>query len=212
MASIFNYTISEDVISGKVDSDRLIQEIGLSAITIALDGVNVNGDALTVQFKADLPAADKTLLDGDTTNPCGGIIGNHSGLPLPDDVVSYVRACPTDNKNKHLFIKGVQFDAALNTDTNNDYALPEAMALQGALAEVKDFTDGDYVELFVLNGSDAVVGQYGETVYIPPSGKVGAVSEGSTSIPTGFKLRAKYHSVATEGTQPKITVAYRLWK
>jgi hypothetical protein len=84
MTMVFNYTISEDVIVGKVNSDRLIQEIRLSAIEVALDGVSVKGDELVVFFKADLSAADKTVLDGNTTGPCGGIIGNHSGEPLPD--------------------------------------------------------------------------------------------------------------------------------
>ena len=84
MTMVFNYIISEDVIAGKVDPDRLIQEIRLSAIAVALGGVGVKADALTVQFKADLSLADKTLLDGDTRDPCGGIIGNHSGEPLPD--------------------------------------------------------------------------------------------------------------------------------
>jgi hypothetical protein len=212
----YNYSVNDDFPSGKINVDRFKLEIEQSAIVTALADISTNevgGDILVaVKFKAEPPASDKTILDGDTTGPCGGLIGAHSGEPLPDDTVAYVRECPTDNKNKHLFIKGRQFDATVNTTTSDDYVLPEAMSLQGAIAEVQNFTDGDYVELFVLSPGDVVLGKYGESVYIPPSGKVGAISEGTTAIPASCKLRATYHSVATEGTQPKITVAYRLWK
>jgi hypothetical protein len=87
-SSTQTYTIATDFPSGKVNSDRLIREIRLSAIVTALDYVNVGGGEVTVKFKADLPASDKTILDGDTTDPCGGIIGAHSGEPLPEPETS----------------------------------------------------------------------------------------------------------------------------
>lgn len=85
---IFNFTISSDILSGKVDGDRLDEEIRKSAITIALDGVSVSGDSLTIEFKADLIAADETALYNDTTGPAGGLVGNHSGDPLEDPLTS----------------------------------------------------------------------------------------------------------------------------
>jgi hypothetical protein len=92
MASLFTYSLNDDFPSGKVNSGRLAKEIQDSAITIALDKVyTIEGATDTtvyVEFKADLPAAGKTILDGDTTDPCGGLIGAHSGEPLPSPVTS----------------------------------------------------------------------------------------------------------------------------
>jgi len=85
----YTYSISADIISDKCAPDRLAQEVADSAIVTALEDVAVGGppnapdpDRLDVVFKAALSAGDKTLLDGDTADPAGGIIGNHSGEPL----------------------------------------------------------------------------------------------------------------------------------
>lgn len=80
----YTYSISADVPAAKVDAWALDQEIRSSAITIALDGVEVNGDVLKVTFKDALPAGDKTTLDGDATAPSAGLVGAHTGDPLPD--------------------------------------------------------------------------------------------------------------------------------
>jgi len=84
----YTYSIADDIVAGKCDAPRLTQEIQESAITIALDRIDITGDVLGVVFKNSLPAADKTVLDGDTTDPCGGLIGNTSGEPLPDPVTA----------------------------------------------------------------------------------------------------------------------------
>ena len=86
----YNYSVNDDFPSGKINSDRLTLEIAQSAITIALKEITTvtGGDDInvTIKFKNALPVADKTVLDGDTTEPCGGLIGAHSGEPMPDPV------------------------------------------------------------------------------------------------------------------------------
>ena len=79
----YTYSISQDIIAGAVDPTRLSHEIDDSSISTALARIDTSGDTLDVVFADALSAGDKTTLDGDTTNPCGGIIGNHSGIPWP---------------------------------------------------------------------------------------------------------------------------------
>ena len=82
------YVISNDVPSGKVDADRLTQEIRASDIQTALKGINVLGNNLQVFFKADITAGDKTVLDNNQSGPAGGLIGAHSGEPVENPVTS----------------------------------------------------------------------------------------------------------------------------
>ena len=91
----YQYTISTDIPSGKVDLDRLTQEIRTSSITIALDNLLKDDGDLTVSFKDILPSTDKETLDGSSSqtpaSPClpGSILGDHSGEPLPDQQPKY---------------------------------------------------------------------------------------------------------------------------
>jgi hypothetical protein len=90
----YTYSISADFPSG-LSSSRLKNEIAESAITIALERIDTVGDSADIVFKNSLPAGDKTILDSDETGPCGGLIGNHSGEPLPnptdEEGIPYVR-------------------------------------------------------------------------------------------------------------------------
>jgi hypothetical protein len=79
----YTYSISQDIVAGAVDPTRLAHEIDDSSIATALARIDTSGDVLDVVFVDALSAGDKTALDGDTTNPCGGIIGAHSGVPWP---------------------------------------------------------------------------------------------------------------------------------
>lgn len=88
MATQFVFTISTDIIAAQCDVDRLDEEIRQSAITVALDGVSTAGDTVTIDFKADLSAGEETILHGDTTGPAGGLMGAHSGAPLPDPLTA----------------------------------------------------------------------------------------------------------------------------
>jgi hypothetical protein len=90
------YTISTDVPSGLVSVARLRREIELSSIVTQIDyvagGITAPGDdSLTIWFKDPLASGEKNTLDGlssQTPNsPASGgsILGDHSGIALPDD-------------------------------------------------------------------------------------------------------------------------------
>lgn len=104
MATQFNFTISTDVIGGEVDAGRLEEEIRQSAISAALDGVDINGtDSLVIEFKTDLTAGEETILHGDTTGPAGGLVGNHVATPLEEVTTVHLDA-PTDDDNKPVIV------------------------------------------------------------------------------------------------------------
>lgn len=186
------YSVANDTAQGKMFIPTLEAEIAASTITVALDGTTRDGDVLTIQFKASLTTAEKTTLDG--------VVAAHNG--------------EIDSDALNLAIKGVQFDAVLNTDTGHDINFAEYRELSGAGGEVENFTKGDWVELYVVHPVDGVLGQYGETVYIKPSGKIDWIrSEGKrVQLPAGLILRAKYHSVATTGPAPEVYIDYRTHK
>lgn len=62
----------------EINSDRLSQEIRLSAITVALDYINTAGTSVNIFFKADLSESEITLLDA--------ILASHVNTPLPSAV------------------------------------------------------------------------------------------------------------------------------
>ena len=59
-ATKYTYSISQDFPNGKVDPDRLTQEIQEAAITIALQSINVGGDNCDIWFKDAKAGIDKS--------------------------------------------------------------------------------------------------------------------------------------------------------
>jgi len=84
----YTYSISTDFPNGAVNTTKLENEICNSQITIALERIDTVGDTIDIIFKNSLPTADKTLLDGDTSSPCGGLIAAHdnsaSAVPVQE--------------------------------------------------------------------------------------------------------------------------------
>ena len=134
--------------------------------------------------------------------------------PKTDEGVAYVTQLP-GKSGRHLLVKGLQFDAPPNQDSSSDLLLTETRELQGAALEVANREKGDYVELVVAAPDGppyegAVVGKFGETVYIPPSGRIDPIiSESTVSFPAGFKFRLVYHAVAG-GTTREIYATLRM--
>jgi len=89
----YTYDITNDLPNGKVNPQRLTMEIQGSSIVTALGRVEtaggssangvVSGGTLDITFKEALSSADKTTLDGDTTNPAGGLLAAHDNAPSP---------------------------------------------------------------------------------------------------------------------------------
>lgn len=97
----YTYSIADDFPDGLVNTEKLAAEIRNSAIVTSLDRVDTSGDALYIVFRAELSSGDKTILDGDTLGPAGGLIAANDatetvivqpvqltsgiGVPIPQD-------------------------------------------------------------------------------------------------------------------------------
>ena len=68
----YTYSIQNNTLNQKVNSNSLTREILLSAIVTSLDHINTAGDQLDVVFKADLSQGDKTILDS--------LVSAHKGI------------------------------------------------------------------------------------------------------------------------------------
>jgi hypothetical protein len=91
----YPYSISQDFPDGRVNTAKLVQEIQRSVITKALSRIDTAGDTVYIIFKDVLTSSDKTTLDGDTTNPAGGLIAAHDNTAsAPDAMPVYIKPIP----------------------------------------------------------------------------------------------------------------------
>lgn len=77
MSFTYDYSIQNDFPAHAVALDRLSQEVQVSSIITALDGLSTSGDTCYIRFKAELSTEDKTTLDG--------LVAAHSGEPFPNE-------------------------------------------------------------------------------------------------------------------------------
>ena len=80
--AITNYvrSVANDTLNGTVSLSELDQSIRDSGITIALEGIDVVGDVLTITFKDALSTANETILDN--------TLSAHDGLSLDNEIVT----------------------------------------------------------------------------------------------------------------------------
>lgn len=71
----YTYSISSDFPNHIAATDRLEQEVRLSAIATAIDHINTSGDNCDLWFKDVLSGGDQNILNG--------LVAAHSGTPLP---------------------------------------------------------------------------------------------------------------------------------
>jgi len=71
--SVYKYSVSGDIASGKLDVYTLQIQIESSGITVTPKHIRRKGDDLSIVFPGDLSAGDKTLLDS--------VVSSHSGTP-----------------------------------------------------------------------------------------------------------------------------------
>jgi len=74
MATEFTYSIQNDFPNQAVDASVLTVEVENATIAPTLDGININGDAVALEFDADLSAPEVTTLDG--------VVAAHQGVPF----------------------------------------------------------------------------------------------------------------------------------
>lgn len=202
----YTYSIQNDTPNHKVDTDRLIQEITTSTITIALDYINTNGDELDIWFKAELSTEEQTEL---TT-----IVNNHSGEPLPSsntpvsikesDVDLTVTEKGFQNLDGHIYFKkGVCLECASGGITNLDVKFDRDMLLCGGGCRTDENTTfGDYCEFFIVDkdnllgyGTNLEICKLVETDYVWADKFWEVLFQDAKPIPAGFYLRIAYTSV-----------------
>ena len=81
----YPFTVSTAFPNGKVDSDRLTEEIDASSITIPLDHIFVHYTGRVVQTTCDIWFEDALLSVDQAT--LDSVVAAHSGEPLPPTVV-----------------------------------------------------------------------------------------------------------------------------
>jgi len=159
MASTFIYTISQDI-PGGVFNSKISSRLYLlitENITTQLLEISSAGDTLTIRFITDLPAKDKTTLDGDTTNPAGGLVGQsadfievtHNAQPVAD----YERIIVTADGIQSVTLNTQLKDGngiAIKGDTELQVFAPDGLA---PVNKSKDNLDGNGSGSFVIGPS-----------------------------------------------------------
>lgn len=203
MSDKYTYSIQNDFPNHKVETSRLSQEIGNSAIVTALDRIDTEGDVCDIWFKDALSTGDETLLDA-VVAAHAGVASDPSAPKVDEEGVMYVAQVP-GKPGRKMCITGIMLTAPAGATSHSDIDFAETREVQGAWFEADNHEPGDYVEMVLrgdLGAGEMDLGKFGETVYIPPSGKVDqVVSEGTVSFPPGFKLRMSYVAVAGGATR-----------
>lgn len=137
--------------------DRLTKEIQLAGLATALDyvaGISLSGDALSINFVADLSDADKTALDA--------IVAAHSGLPLAENVpqqvnVQNIPVVTTQYELNDKDLKLARAYAAVDADTHKaslSMKVPgtfgtDGRYITGGYATTEDYDKDDYALVWV---------------------------------------------------------------
>jgi hypothetical protein len=86
----YTYSATQDFPNGLV-IQTLVNEIAASSIVTALNGIERDGDVVSVMFKDQLSSTDRTTLDNDTQNPAGGLIAAHdSSIVAPSTAIQFL--------------------------------------------------------------------------------------------------------------------------
>lgn len=85
----FTYNLSTDFPGGQINSTSLEIAIQASSIVTALNGISTSGNTVQITFADVLSAGDKTTLDGNQSNPAGGLIASTPTAPFIDNTARY---------------------------------------------------------------------------------------------------------------------------
>lgn len=133
--SLFNYTM-QDVNSGLISENRLRLEIYLSDIKVALDSISVSGENIRVVFKDMITSAEELILND--------LISNHSGKPLPDEILTYFAPKHVDEQNRLKVATTPQNHAEQHQAGEADEINVDG--LQGVLAEDQHIIDQEAID------------------------------------------------------------------
>ena len=198
---------------GKVDSQALTAQLAASTITIAVDHIDTGGDVLDVWFKDELPSAETAVLNA--------VVAIHDGEPPLSSLRQNVKIQVYTKPGANLVVKGARKECDLGAvvngavvpgTTNLDLVFTETREIQGARADFKDWTDGDFVEFFLAHPQAGNLHKWADTLFIPPNGHICIDTDDAKTIPAGLILRAIYTAVASSGPKPMMYLSVRTWK
>lgn len=161
--------------NGKCDISRLNQEVHDSDIVVALDYINEVSNQVTLYFKAELTDDQELILSE--------IIANHSGNPLPENIVQNVKVVveqpkyvESGNVTQELFCaESIIIDVSAQVGTSyHDVSWPFNIGLKSGTIYVSESMVGD--EMSVEIAPNTIVGvmtsnlNIGDTsIYVSPT-------------------------------------------
>lgn len=156
----YTYSIINDTMNAKLNSNDLNDEIQVSDITIALDYINASGDVLDIYFKDALTSEQQTTLIG--------IINVHEGSPVIIQEPQYasnkameVAQVYGDPGNSPFWIADPEIMTAGQT-TFVDFEITTELELKGGIYGILNFDDihkDDYIEASLID-KDNILGLF----------------------------------------------------
>jgi hypothetical protein len=208
MAEKYSYSISSSTLNGIIDSDRLIQEIHNSTITIDVCDIQTNNDTLDIYFKI--------AISNDELITFTEILASHSGQPLTQPVQdvnlasSAVLLSTKDvsfaDRTGHDYYKKGFCEKALAGQINDFYLkFSSTMLLGGGGYWIgTQAAIGDYVEISIVDkdnvlgyGAGLVVGTFVATDYVWAEKKWEVITDDVKTVPSFLYFRIRYYSVGT---------------
>lgn len=139
--STYNYSIQNDTLNAKV-GDSLEQSIKESSIIIALSSITVNGDSLSISFKANLGATEETELNT--------IVANHDGSDISEEIITKFQYTLPQG-GQRVTDRGFQFVAAAGVVTTYDFSVTEDLFVKEGFAIAFGFDPGDNVSMSIVH-------------------------------------------------------------
>lgn len=215
-----NHTYALTAFPNGLNSDRLSEEIGTSAIKQALDGISTTATDATISFKEALDAADKAVLDA--------LVAAHSGQPPEDGTVDAngnpVFAPTFENVNMDVRWEGALYTATAGAQSMFDRPIVTELKLRGGWYELLDNNPvvGDYIEFSIVDkdnvlglfaplglivGTDVLeLAKFVKTDYISPidHGRQGFIARSAFDVMGGLYFRTTYHSTGANDVKIKV--------
>jgi len=161
--------------NGKCDISRLNKEVHDSAITIALDYINEISVQVTLYFKSELSDQEEIIL--------AEIVANHSGEPLPENIIQQVKIAveqpkyvESGNVTQELFCaESIVLDISSNVGTSyHEVSWPFNIGLKSGTLYISEDMVGD--EMSVKIAPNTIIGalisnlNVGDTsIYVSPT-------------------------------------------
>lgn len=196
----YNYNITTDIISSKINIARLSDEINNSPINATVSNIRTDGNTLTVEFESSVDEIQLTAL-----------VANHSGEPYIEStaptevkIIEEVARAPFASKvlpsGQKLFkrIHGVQYTVAANTTQSISFTVPYIQAkidglqiLGASLGDTANFKVYDN-NLGTISGvPDIMLNQFGFGVCLSKDFHV-EESQYDADVIQGMKLELEF--------------------